>query len=293
MKGSEGSGKHREPSRVDRRAVLATTAAATWGLADATWGFADGALGIGNASANQSEATSSGSDDPDTLRAIRFLIDTAWKHTPRRFEDDDHWGGQKRVFDGVSVKWRDGRLRTHRKWKDRNHGRWVRWAIDLPADPDILSADPGILPRVDIRDASEDAERPGRFRYDVAIDLPCRWSARIQRWNRGLRLASVTVEGHATLHAEVTVDVAVTPDYTRVPPGLVIDPNVRDASVSLPTFEVDRVSHADGPAAEAWGEVVQETVVRPLVRRHSRCLADDLNRHIDRRRDDLRLHYPW
>ena len=86
-----------------------------------------------------------------------------------------------------------------------------------------------------------------------------------------------------------TASIGFETDYSEIPPALVFDPTIRQAKVSLDSFEVDRVSKIGGDIAEGWGEVVQKVIVETYVDHLNKKLVHKLNRAIDKERDDLRL----
>ncbi len=100
-----------------------------------------GAVVMGGATAlpAQSRPAAGVSMSPDqTRQSVQWLADQLMQHVPHRIDGDDDWGDTKRVWAGVKVR-RDGwELRTHRRWRELRHGRWVRYEINLPE----LAAEP-------------------------------------------------------------------------------------------------------------------------------------------------------
>lgn len=223
---------------------------------------------------------------PDPMQSIRYVTAILLDHLPPKFEGDKDWGRTGEVWSGVKVRWKDGRLRTHRRTKSVDHGRWVAYQIELPAGG--LRLDDSVHIRA-VGPSSAGESPGGGHRLDVRVTTPIRFTVRVQRHVRGVRLASVTVTGRAkiTLDASATIDSYT--DITEVPPAMVIDPSVQSARLSLDRFEVDRISHLGGDVAEAWGEIAQETIVDLAIRKTNDKLTDQLNRAIDRHRDDLRV----
>ena len=115
------------------------------------------------------------------------------------------------------------------------------------------------------------------------------FTARLERWNYGLKWYSVSVTGNLRVRLRSTLVVGFVPDYTAIPPALVIDPSVELAELVLESFEVERISKVGGDLAEAWGEIVQEVIRERIRRKENPRLADKLNRAIEKHRDDLRL----
>lgn len=223
-------------------------------------------------------------DDATALASVRFLANVALRHVPQRFEGDRHWGDTRKVWSGVKVKIDGGRLRTHRRFREVEHGRWIRYQVQLP--PQGLSLDDSVqIRKVDLIPS----ETSPRYRIDATAITPANYQVRIQRWNRGVRIASVTVEGDLKIRLDTTLDVQLSADYAEIPPAMQIDPTVVSAKLTLEKFRVDRVSRIGGDAAELWGEVIQELFVERLIKKQNDRLAEKLNEGIQNHRDDLRL----
>lgn len=224
--------------------------------------------------------------DEQAARSVQWLASVALNKLPRTFDGDKDWGETKRIWSGVDVK-RDGwKLRTHRRHRNVEHGRWIRYEITVP-EPGTVAA-----PQVVIRQVASVADTPGgqpKWRIDSSVVVPMTFTARIQRWNLGVRLYSVTVSGEMRLRLSTSATMGFIADYSEVPPALVIDPKVDQAHLDLERFEVDRVSRLGGDVAEPWGEVVQELFVDRFVRKENDRLVAKLNRSIDKERDDLRF----
>src|SRR5437016_10371983 len=54
---------------------------------------------------------------------------------PDNYEKRKNWGHQAKSFDGISIQLDDGRLKTHRKFEDKNDGQWQMYRVKLK-DPD-------------------------------------------------------------------------------------------------------------------------------------------------------------
>lgn len=225
----------------------------------------------------------SGLDLNSPRRLVQYAASGLLRHLPSVFEGDKDWCQTKKVFDGVEIKFRDGRLRTHRRWKDVDHGRWIRYRIELPGDGLRLN-------RTVYIDRVVAATPPMTgYEMDVRIDTPIQFEIQMQRHVRGVKVSSVTVQGHARVVLETTTLVDTYSDITEIPPAMVIDPKILEAKLKLESFEVDRVSHIGGDVAEAWGEIAQETLVKIAVERQNEKLADRLRTAIEKNRDDLRF----
>jgi len=217
--------------------------------------------------------------------SVQWLADFAAARMPRIYEGDKGWGETKRVWAGVSVR-RDGwRIRTHRKHRDVDHGRWVRYRLEFSPTRrpslNVLSAEPVF--------ADDHILETWRIKTEAIAEA--KFAVRMQRHRLGVRMWSVSVDGIAKLRLRIVLTVAAKPDYSTLPPGIAIKPIVEKATIDLRRFEVERVSHLGGDAAELWGELAQETIVELLIDQQNKRLTRKLNRAIRKHRDDLRISW--
>ncbi len=205
---------------------------------------------------------------------------------PRTIDGDKDWGKRKRVWAGVKFRFDDGKLDTHRRFRQVEHGRWVRYELQLPAQGASNEAT-ATIHDVQFRENDETGAR--RWQVESTMVAPLKFEAQIQRWNLGVKLFSVTIEGRMRLRMKSSALIGFETDYTEIPPALVFDPQVEQARIALESFEIDRVSHIGGDVAEGWGEIVQEVIVETYVNQLNKQLVQKLNRAIDKERSDLRL----
>ena len=224
---------------------------------------------------------------PDQAKAsIQWLTELAIQRMPQRYEGDKNWGKQKEIWSGVKVRFDGGKLKRKRRHREVKQGRWIQYRIELPVNRSIESS----IEQVEQIAAS--ASQPNsKLRIRSTTIAPMKFTARVQRWNLGVRLYSVTVEGRMEVEFKTKSTLEIAADYGEVPPAIVVSPRIETASLRLARFEVDRVSHLGGDAAEAWGEVLQEVIVERFVARRGDRLAEKLNRSIDKHRDDLRISF--
>ncbi|MDB4393943.1 dihydroxy-acid dehydratase [Rhodopirellula sp.] len=171
------------------------------------------------------------------------------------------------------------------------NGRWIKYEVTLPDVP----------PAIRIAEVTPTIHAfTGQQSWSIASSVvsPAEFTARVQRWNLGVKLFSVTVSGRARIRLNSTLSVGFHANYGEIPPGLVITPNVQKAELVMEHFEVDRVSKIGGDVAEQWGELMEEILIERLVKRQNKKLVSKLNKSIDKERDDLRLSLsewfePW
>ncbi len=224
--------------------------------------------------------------DAEALRSVQWLANLALEKMPRTIDGDKDWGNKKRVWAGVKVRWDKGKLDTHRRFRHVEHGRWVRYQLQFP----VVGTPKEVTATIHhVRFRQHQATGVRRWQVESTVVAPLKFEAQIQRWNLGVKLISVTIQGRMRLRMRSSAWIGFETDYSEIPPALVFDPRIEQAEVDLESFEIDRVSHVGGDVAEAWGEIVQEVIVKSYLDRLNQELVSKLNRAIDKERDDLRL----
>ena len=230
-------------------------------------------------------ATASPAVSPDQAKAsIEWLTELALRRLPDRYTGEKNWGHQKKIWSGVKLRFDQGKLRTKRRQREINQGRWIQYEIEIPKNQTIQST----IDRVESLPTQE-RFAGGGVRVKSTTRTPMKFSARMQRWNLGIRLYSVTIEGRMEVQLKAQTVLGIHADYGEVPPAIVVNPIIENTDLKLVRFEVDRVSHIGGDAAEAWGEVLQEAIVERFVAKQGDRLTERLNRSIEKHRDDLHL----
>ncbi|MEM9585863.1 MAG: hypothetical protein AAGA03_01165 [Planctomycetota bacterium] len=251
-----------------------------WSAADA-WGQE---VGLGQAVATpEVTATDQLSVTPQQARrAVQWLADFAVRRLPASHQGDKDWGKTKRIWAGVDIR-RDGwKLRTHRRWREVRHGRWIRYRIDLPHRG--ASSPPPVA--VQIR--SVDAVQGGwRIAASIVADAP--FDVRLERWNLGTKWVSVNVTGQSRAKLDTQLLVQFRMDYDDLFPAMIVSPEVQAAHLTLERFEVERISKLGGDVAEGIGEVIQEVIKEAWLKKQNDRLVGKLNREISKHQQDLRL----
>ncbi|TWT81853.1 hypothetical protein CA13_33060 [Planctomycetes bacterium CA13] len=215
--------------------------------------------------------------------SVQWLATIAMREVPRKYQGDKDWGETKQVWAGVRTRLDGFKIKTHRRYRELEHGRWIQYEIQLPPVNSPTAAKTVVHA---VTRSEED-----RWKIASTTETPLTFTARIQRWNYGVKWYSVTVSGRLTVSLRLGSSIGFAADYLEVPPALVIDPKVETAELSLVRFEVDRVSHIGGDAAEAWGEVMQEVIVERFVNKQNVRIVSKLNKAIGKNRDDLRFSW--
>ncbi|MCO8121164.1 hypothetical protein NHH03_05400 [Stieleria sp. TO1_6] len=223
--------------------------------------------------------------------AVQSLLNLALSKTPRRYDGDKHWGDTKKIWSGVRLR-RDGlRLSTKRRWREVQHGLQTRYHVQFPDQPGGQPNAP--LPLVaqvrSVQTVPANEQSSAGWQIDCTLTTPLDFAARIERWNLGMQFYSVEVSGHMTVRMDVRARLSARPDYSDIPPAIVIDPKIELATLHLDALHVDRVSKVGGEVAEQWGEIAERIVKEILLDDFNEKLPATLNKSIDKHRDDLRL----
>ena len=214
--------------------------------------------------------------------SIQWLATKASKHLPRTISGDKNWGDTKRVWAGVKMRMEGFKLRTNRRFRELEQGRWIKYDVALPEIPPAIKI-------TEVSQISDESTGQQSWVITSSIASPLEFTARIQRWNLGVKLFSMTVSGKARIRLNSTLSVGFHANYGEIPPGLVIAPSVQKAELVMEHFEVDRISKIGGEVAEQWGELLEEILIERLVKRQNEKLVSKLNQSIDKERDDLKI----
>ena len=217
----------------------------------------------------------------EARQVLQWGADLVRDWIPATYQGERGWGRHKKVQVGLSVRTKGGRFKTHRRWKQVEHGRWVRYQVELddPTDPERL--------RIRVQNAEVRDDR--RLHFDAQIDTRVDLQLTVQRWNLGTRLISITVDAVADLSLRVRGDVGFEFDLTRIPPDILVDPHIESTDLELVALRVDRISKIGGDLAESIGDLAERVIADDYLPRQQQRITDKLNRQIDRRRDRWRI----
>ncbi len=215
---------------------------------------------------------------PLTSEAQAFLRALVLIVLPDDFENDKKWGEQKRVQSGLSVRLEDGRVRTHRKWKDVNHGRWQWHRIRLVDPEDRL--------RLAIENVSRRAD--GTYDFDVDCIARLQTEARWQDWRLGIPVLRVSADAVADIRLIARCEMKLTFDHSSFPPAVQLEPSVRRADLRLGRFEVRRISHVKGRIADQFSASIRQVLKSELARRREQ-IPRKINKQLAKKQDSLRV----
>jgi hypothetical protein len=219
---------------------------------------------------------------PEEAReSMQWAIYLIQQNLPAKYEKSKNWGETKRVYAGIDID-NDGlKLKTHRRWREVRHGKWLKYSIDLK--------DPTLPKNLNIEVVRAEMQDNGRLRLELTIHSHVDIDARQERWNLGMQMYSLSMRGHAKLRMNLVADIGFHFDYTRVPPDVRIDPLVESANIELVDLEVDKISKLGSDIAGEIGDVVERILKDDYLPKQNAKLADKLNAQINRRRDKLRI----
>ena len=220
--------------------------------------------------------------DEQARESIQWLATKASKHLPRSISGDKNWGETKRVWAGVKMRMDGFKLRTNRQFRELEQGRWIKYDVTMPDVPPAINISK-VTPEIDRATGHQS------WLIESSLVAPMKFTARIQRWNLGVKLFSVTVTGEIRIRLNSTMSVGFHANYGEIPPGLVINPAVKTAQLVMEHFEVDRVSKIGGDVAEQWGEIMEEILVERLIHHQNKKIVAKLNKSIDKERDELEI----
>lgn len=214
--------------------------------------------------------------DGSLAQLIRSL---ALANVPKRYVNDKQWGQQKWVWRGVKVSLDGLRVDSEPRWKLVNHGGWKKYEIELSDRPDALT--------LDIKNMRQ-SPSDGRLQFDVVCLADLDLTGRYAQWERGVQLMSVGTAADAKLRLDASCDVAVQIDPLKLPPDVILKPQVTAARIELVDFHLRKLGDFDGPVVRELGRSLRD-MLEDRIADESPKLAAKLNRQIEKQQDKLRL----
>lgn len=209
-----------------------------------------------------------------------LLINSILDIVPNDYDHTKKWGGTKEIVSGLDVKIRNGKVRTKRRRKEVNHGTWKRYKVSL-VDPQEFFQ----LKVVDLRE-----ESPGMAAFDLVVRAKLDVSGRLQEWQRGVRLFSISADAVADVALRLDCRLTTKLDSSHLPPDILMQPKVVDAEAKLVQFKLRRLSKADGPVVREFGDGLEKILRKKLADKNEK-LAGKINRQIEKNEDELRISF--
>lgn len=199
-------------------------------------------------------------------------------HLPDQYEKRKNWGQTTDVWDGLHMSLDGVRLKTKRKKKQVNHGAWTMYRASL-LDPNQFSVDVQNLRRLD----------DGRAAFDAEFYAPLAVFGRINQWQFGVQLISLSADAEARVRLKVTCAVQTRLEKsTGFVPDVVFEPEVVAAQVLLEEFRLKRISQLHGPLVKELGEEAHDLLQDEIDDRNAEIVAK-LNKQIAKQQGKLRI----
>lgn len=221
------------------------------------------------------ESTDSFTPSPEFQDWINDLVR---QQLPHDYEKRKNWGHTVRSFDGVSIKIEDGRLKTHRKYEQKNDGQWQHYRVTLKNPQE----------KFDIQIAKIRKLADGKVGLEITALASLSVFGRQSQWEHGIQLYSVSAEADARVRLWAQVEVATHLDVTRFPPDVSLDPTVTAARFEIPDFRLRRIGEFRGPVVRSLSHATREALEEKLADDNAKLVAK-LNKAIDKQEKKLRL----
>jgi hypothetical protein len=207
-----------------------------------------------------------------------WITDLVRDQLPHDYEKKKNWGHTVKTFDGVSVRIEDGKVKTHRKYKQANDGKWQHYRVTL-LDPEE---------KFDIRIANIQKLEGGKIGLEVIALASLDVFGRQSNWEHGVQLYSISAEATARVRLWAQVEVTTHMDLTRLPPDISFDPEVVAARLEIPDFRLRRVGELHGPFVRSLSHATREALEEKLEDDNQKLVAK-INRSIDKQEKKLKI----
>jgi len=228
------------------------------------------------------DALAADSEPPDAFTPSaefqEWITDIVREQLPHEYEKKKNWGHQAKTFDGLSVRVEDGKLRTHRKFKQANDGSWQQYRVKLK-DPEE---------RFDVKLANIHQLPSGKVGLNITVIASLEVFGRQSLWEHGVQLFSISAEADARVRLWAQAEVATRMDLTRFPPDIHLDPEITAARFEIPDFRVRRIGQAAGPLVRSLSHAAREALEEKFAEDNAK-LVGKLNRAIAKQQKKLKF----
>jgi hypothetical protein len=207
-----------------------------------------------------------------------WITDVVRQQLPHEYEKRKNWGHTARSFDGVSIRVEDGKIKTHRKYKQKNDGEWQHYRVTLK-DPEE---------KFDIKLANIHKRKDGRVGLEITAVASLEVFARQSLWQHGVQLYSISAEADARVRLWADVAVATHVNLARFPPDVSLNPEILAAKLEIPDFRMRRLGQFDGPLVRSLSHATREALEEKLADDNDKLVAK-LNHAIDKKEKKLKL----
>lgn len=212
------------------------------------------------------------------VRLDQLLTNLVLENLPHDYVDEKKWGRQSERWDGVDVKFKDGKIRTHRRKKMVNHGTWKRYTASLMNPTEEFSV------RVTNMRQRPDAS----MAFDVECSAHVKLHGRQSKWIKGVQLYSLSADGHAKLNLSVSMQLETHLDITKFPPDLIFAPKATAANIEVKELRIDRISKAGGEFAQQVTKGVRSSLDEKIAKKEKK-LVEKINKKLREEKKSLRL----
>lgn len=217
---------------------------------------------------------------PIPAQGIEFLQGIALLLVPQEFEDDDGWGDEKKIQSGLNMRFEDGQFRTSRRWKNVNHGSWLKASGILEEPEKTFQILAWRLPDPD--------NETQRFQIDASARM--RVIGTQQQWTMGAMLWSISAEAVASINLNLVVDVKTQIVQNTKGTRVRFVPNVTHAHVHLASFSLRRISHLKGRAVEGVGDLLEQ-LIRRRINQENNDLTEKVNKALAKKPERLEIPF--
>lgn len=197
---------------------------------------------------------------------------------PDQYEKRKNWDKTTEVWDGLHMSLDGIKIKTKRRKKQVNHGTWTMYRAQL-TDPSQFTVEVKDLRRLE----------DGRAAFDAEFYAPLAVFGRINQWQYGVQLISLSADADARVRLKVTCAVRTRLEASQgVVPDVVFEPEVTAAQIVLEDFRLKRISQLHGPLVKEIGEEAHDFLQDEINDRNAQIVGK-MNKAIDKQRDKLRV----
>ena len=197
---------------------------------------------------------------------------------PDQYEKKKNWGQTTDVWDGLHMSLDGVRIKTKRKKKQVNHGTWTMYRAQL-THPDEFTVEVKNLRRLD----------DGRAAFDAEFYAPLAVFGRVNQWQYGVQLISLSADADARVRLKITCAVTTRLEASKgFVPDVAFEPEVTAAQIVLEDFRLNRISQLHGPLVKEIGEEAHDFLQDEINDRNTQIVAK-INKQIAKQQDKLRL----
>jgi hypothetical protein len=197
---------------------------------------------------------------------------------PETFDGNDNWGDTARVLDGWRIERHGLQFKTKRRWKEVNHGTWLRYEV-TPINPDTEL----ILKIVSIKPGDG-----GKLLVSVTADSPIHATGRLAEWRYDIQLASFDAAATADVHVDATISLSPKIDTSEFPPAVLLVPKVETAALDISNFKLHRVSKVGGSFVSVLSGGLEKAITLGLDQKQNKIVSA-INKKIEAKQDRFKV----